>query len=210
MNQPTHTAEKLPSAAKLAAARIEHENTDKTIFGFWVYIMTDCVLFASLFATYAVLHNSTFGGPSAKDLFSLPFVLTETLLLLTSSYTTGLALLAARRGNRNGALIWLSVTASLGLAFLFMEIKEFRHLSLEGNSWRRSSFLSAFFTLVGTHGLHITTGLLWLGVLSLRIIKNGLTKISIKRLELFGIFWHFLDIIWIFIFTIVYLMGELS
>jgi cytochrome o ubiquinol oxidase subunit 3 len=179
----------------------------KTIFGFWVYIMTDCVLFAGLFATYAVLHNNTFGGPSGHDLFSLPFVLRETLVLLTSSFTCGLAMLAAHKNDKRQVLLWFGVTFLLGLTFLAMELTEFRHLAHEGNSWHRSGFLSAFFTLVSTHGLHITVGLLWIAVMMGRVMQKGLTRANIRRLTLLSMFWHFLDLIWIFIFTIVYLLG---
>jgi cytochrome o ubiquinol oxidase subunit 3 len=182
----------------------------KTVFGFWVYIMTDCVLFASLFATYAVLHNNTNGGPAGHDIFSLRYVLTETLLLLTSSFSCGLALLAVRRQAKTQVLGWLAVTFLLGAAFLLMEVTEFRHLALAGNSWRRSGFLSAYFTLVGTHGLHITVGLFWMLVLMIQLGRRGFTRGTVRRLTLFSMFWHFLDIIWIFIFTIVYLMGAMS
>ncbi len=182
----------------------------KTIFGFWVYIMTDCVLFASLFATFAVLRNNTYGGPSGDELFSLPFVLAETLILLTSSFTCGLAMLAAHRAEKNKVLTWFGITCMLGLAFLALELTEFRHLAVEGNSWRRSGFLSAFFTLVGTHGLHITTGLLWMIVLLIKVARQGVVRATVRRLTMLSLFWHFLDIIWIFIFTIVYLMGATS
>lgn len=185
------------------------EAGSKTLFGFWVYLMTDCILFATLFATYAVLQGNTFGGPNASELFSLPFVLAETLILLTSSFTAGLAMLAAHRGAKNQVLGWFGVTFVLGAAFLAMEFSEFRHLVHEGNSWQRSGFLSAFFTLVGTHGLHIATGLLWMGVLMTQVVRRGLTTHVTRRLTMLGLFWHFLDIIWIFIFTIVYLMGAL-
>lgn len=181
--------------------------TAKTQFGFWVYLMSDCVLFASLFATYAVLRNNTAGGEGASELFSLPFVLVETLLLLTSSFTCGLAMLAARRGARQQVLAWFSITSLLGLTFLGMEVYEFRNLVLEGNSWQRSGFLSAFFTLVGIHGLHITAGLIWIGVMLTKIYRQGLTSANLRRLTLLSLFWHFLDIIWIFIFTFVYLIG---
>jgi cytochrome o ubiquinol oxidase subunit 3 len=188
----------------------EHNADSKTIFGFWVYIMTDCVLFASLFATYAVLHNNTFGGKPGRELFSLPYVLTETLILLTSSFTCGLAVLSARHNHKNKVVFWFFITFLLGLAFLAMELTEFRHLAQEGDSWRRSGFLSAFFTLVGTHGLHITVGLLWMGTLMVKILTSGLTRTNVRRLTLLSIFWHFLDLIWIFIFTIVYLLGALG
>jgi cytochrome o ubiquinol oxidase subunit 3 len=183
------------------------EPDPKTIIGFWVYLMTDCVLFASLFATYAVLHNNTFGGPSGKDIINLPYVLTETLILLTSSFTSGLALLAAYRGAKAHVLAWLGVTFVLGASFVTMEISEFSRLVHEGNSWQRSGFLSSFFTLVGTHGLHISVGLLWMLVLMIEIARRGLGKNTVRRLTMFSLFWHFLDLIWIFIFTMVYLMG---
>lgn len=188
---------------------IENENSSKTIFGFWVYLMTDCVLFASLFATYAVLQGNTFGGPDGRELFSMPFVLTETIILLTSSFTAGLALLAMQSRNKQQVLLWLAVTFALGVAFLSMEISEFAQLIAEGNSWQRSGFLSAFFTLVATHGLHIATGLLWLLVVFAQVIRKGFTASSVQRITLFSLFWHFLDVVWIFIFTIVYLMGAL-
>ena len=183
---------------------------DKTAFGFWMYLMTDCVLFASLFATYAVLRNNTAGGAAGSELFSLPYVLVETVLLLTSSLTCGLALLAAKRANNRQVLGWLAVTFLLGASFLVMEVSEFAKLAHEGNSWQRSGFLSGFFTLVGTHGLHIASGLLWLLVLSIKIARNktsGLAGNMLKRLTLFSVFWHLLDIVWIFIFTVVYLIG---
>ncbi len=183
------------------------EADPKTVFGFWVYIMTDCVLFASLFATYAVLQHNTYGGPSGRELFSLPFVLAETLILLTSSYTCGLAMLAVRRAAKRQVLICFGITMLLGLCFLGMELNEFHHLVQEGHSWRASGFLSAFFTLVGTHGLHITTGLLWMSVLMIQVWRKGLAATTVRRLTLLSLFWHFLDIVWIFIFTIVYLMG---
>lgn len=185
-------------------------DTDKTIFGFWIYIMTDCVLFASLFATYAVLRNGTADGPSGAQLFDLPYVLIETLLLLTSSFTSGLAMLAAAKRNKTGVLIWLGITFALGATFLGMELHEFSTLVHEGNSWRRSGFLSAFFTLVGTHGLHITAGLLWLVALVQQVVQKGFTAGTLKRLQLFSMFWHFLDVVWIFIFTIVYLIGVVN
>jgi cytochrome o ubiquinol oxidase subunit III len=185
----------------------KHEADSKTIFGFWVYLMTDCVLFASLFATFVVLRNNTFGGPAGSELFSQPFVLTETIILLTSSFTVGLGLLAAKRKDKAQTLYWLGVTALLGLIFLGMEIYEFHKLYEEGNSWRRSGFLSAFFTLVGTHGIHIATGLLWMAVAMTQVVRIGLNRAVVRRLTMLSLFWHFLDIIWIFIFTIVYLMG---
>ncbi|MDB5164474.1 MAG: putative cytochrome o ubiquinol oxidase chain cyoC, partial [Candidatus Saccharibacteria bacterium] len=169
----------------------EHETAHKTIFGFWIYLMTDCVLFASLFATYAVLRGNTFGGPSGRELFSLHFVLIETLILLFSSYTCGLAMLAAHRQDKRSVLLWFGITFLLGAAFLTMELTEFHNLVQEGNSWRRSGFLSAFFTLVGTHGLHIFTGLIWMAVLLKLVWRRGLTAAVTRRLTLLSMFWHF-------------------
>ncbi|MGL5263961.1 MAG: cytochrome o ubiquinol oxidase subunit III [Candidatus Rhabdochlamydia sp.] len=186
---------------------INQENTEKTLFGFWVYLMTDCILFATLFATYAVLRDNTYGGPSGHELFSLPFALGETLILLTSSFTCGLAMLAAHRMDRKRVLFWIGVSFMLGISFLTMELKEFSHLVHQGNSWQRSGFLSAFFTLVGTHGLHITAGLLWMIVMIAQILRKKIVAVTFKRLTCLSMFWHFLDVVWIFIFTIVYLMG---
>ncbi len=186
-----------------------HQDMSKSLLGFWIYLMTDLVLFASLFATFAVLKNNTAGGPAGKDLFSMPFVLTETLILLASSYTAGLAMIAAQKKQKNLLFAMLGLTFLLGAVFLGMELYEFNHLIHEGYSWKRSAFLSAFFTLIGTHGLHITAGLIWLMVIVYQIKKRGLTFNTTKRLALFSMFWHFLDIVWIFIFTFVYLIGVL-
>lgn len=190
--------------------RREHEASQKTIFGFWVYLMTDCVLFASLFAVYAVLHHNTFGGPSGAELFSLPYVLVETMTLLISSFTCGMAMLASQRKAKNEVLFWLFVTFCLGALFLGLELHEFSGLVREGNSWRRSGFLSSYFTLVGTHGLHITFGLLWMAIMGAYVWTKGLTDHVRRRLTMLSLFWHFLDVIWIFIFTIVYLYGSLG
>lgn len=195
------------SEAALARQIKQQEDDSKSIFGFWVYLMTDCVLFATLFATFCVLRGATFGGPAGSDLFSMPYVLIETLALLISSFTCGLGLLAARRGDKHLTLSFFGITFLLGIFFLTLELNEFHHLVEEGNSWRRSGFLSAFFTLVGTHGLHITFGLLWMSVLAIEVLTKGLNRSTTRQLTMLTLFWHFLDIIWIFIFTIVYLMG---
>jgi len=179
---------------------------NKTILGFWVYLMTDLISFAALFATYVVLRNNTFGGPSGKELFSLPFVLVETFILLTSSFTCGLFTLAAQRNNKAQAISWLTVTFLLGVSFLSMELSEFSHLIQEGNGPQRNAFLSAYFTLVGAHGLHILVGLLWAAVSLVMVWKRGITPHIMNKLTRFSIFWHFLDIVWVFIFTIVYLL----
>jgi cytochrome o ubiquinol oxidase subunit 3 len=179
----------------------------KTQLGLWAYLMTDIILFAALFATYAVLRNNTFGGPTGRELFDLPYVLVETLLLLTSSFTVGLATIALHNKRQTLMLSLLVATFILGAMFLTMELSEFSSLVSQGNSWQRSGFLSAFFTLVGTHGLHIATGLLWMGVLLVTVMRRGITSVTTRQVQLLSLFWHFLDVIWIFIFTIVYLMG---
>ncbi len=201
------------------AAEIEIHNTNRliesydrdatTILGFWVYLMTDCVLFASLFAVFAVLRNNTFGGPSGATLFSLPYVLAETFSLLTSSFTCGLAVLSAQRGNKKHTIFWFGVTFLLGLIFLIMEISEFHKFVKMGDSWQRSGFLSSYFTLVGTHGLHITIGLIWIAVMCVYVYKRGIGQTTLKRIRMLSLFWHFLDVVWIFIFTVVYLFGAL-
>lgn len=180
-------------------------HTDRLVFGFWIYLMSDCILFAGLFAAYAVLHTSTFGTPDPEQLFSLPYVLGETLLLLTSSFTVGLAMLAAYSGRRDLTALALLVTLALGLSFLGMELNEFKNFIAEGHSWRESAFLSSFFTLVGTHGFHVFIGSIWMLVCTAHIYLRGFTEGTMRKLMCMSLFWHFLDVIWIFIFTFVYL-----
>jgi cytochrome o ubiquinol oxidase subunit 3 len=191
--------------------KLQHhpEINDKAIFGFWVYLMTDLIMFAALFAAFAVLRDNTFGGPSGRELFSLPGALTETLILLTSSFTCGLAILAAYKNNKPQTLVWFAVTFLLGAAFLTLELTEFSHLISEGNSWQRSAFLSSFFSLVGTHGLHIAVGLLWMLVSMIMVWLRGLTPRIKDKLFRLILFWHFLYVVWIFIFTIVYLYAHI-
>lgn len=185
-----------------------HQDTfSKTVLGFWMYLMSDCIIFATLFATYAVLYSSTFGGPSAKDIISLPTAFTETMLLLLSSVTCGFAMLSSLKNRRIWIIVWLAVTFLLGATFIAFELKEFAHLVQEGNSWTRSAFLSSFFGLVGTHGLHVSVGLVWMIVMMAQIFFLGVTVDTFRRLVLFSLFWHFLDLVWIFIFTFVYLIG---
>jgi len=184
------------------------EHTDKQTLGFWIYLMTDLIMFAVLFATFAVLRNNTFGGPGGGELFSLSGALTETMILLTSSFTCGLAMIASRQDKKNQVLFWLAVTFALGLAFLGLELREFSQMIAEGNGFQRSAFLSSFFTLVGTHGLHITVGLLWILIAAIQISYRGLSHSVSSKLLRFSLFWHFLDVVWIFIFTIVYLMAK--
>ena len=181
----------------------------KTMYGFWIYLMTDFVLFASLFAVFIVLRGNVFAAGGTAALFSMRSVLAETLILLTSSLTSGLFLLAARAGHTRTVLTWMYVTMVLGVAFVCIEGAEFRGLLLDGNGPARSGFFSAFFTLVGTHGLHILAGLIWMLTLTVAIVQQGLSRSNMRKLMLLGMFWHFLDIVWIFIFTIVYLLGTI-
>ena len=183
----------------------EAEANDRVMFGFWIYLMTDLLMFAVLFAVYAVLHNNTSGGATGRELFSLPLALAETLILLTSSFICGIAMIAARRGKKTQALVWFGVTFVLGVAFLSLELREFASFIREGHTLQSNAFLSSFFVLVGTHGLHITSGLLWMGITMIFVIKRGLNSHLVRKLAMLSLFWHFLDIVWIFIFTIVYL-----
>ena len=194
----------------------DHGSSD-TVFGFWLYLMTDCVLFASLFAVFAVMSNQFAGGPSGKDLFDIGGVAVETAALLLSSITYGwgvfaqhvdggFAMLAARRRKSAAVLGWLAVTFALGLAFLVLEMREFSHLVEEGAGPGRSAFLSSFFTLVATHGLHVTVGLVWMAVLAVQVVRAPeLSERQITRLTCLSLFWHFLDIVWICVFSFVYL-----
>ena len=185
-----------------------HQDTfSKTVLGFFVYLMTDCLLFGTLFATYAVLRNSTYGGPSGKEIFSLTTSFIETMILLFSSVACGFAMLSSLKSKKNHVLAWLLVTFLLGASFVVIEITEFRDLIQDGYSFKRSAFLSAFFTLVGTHGLHVSFGLLWMIVMMHQIAYKDITTTTFRRLVVFSLFWHFLDVVWIFIFTFVYLMG---
>lgn len=187
--------------------KLAHEAAanDRVMFGFWIYLMTDLLVFSVLFAVYAVLHGNTVGGATGRDLFSLPLALQETLLLLTSSFTCGIGMIAARRNNKARTLVWFGVTFILGALFLSLEMKEFTEFIREGQTLKSNAFLSSFFVLVGTHGLHITSGLLWMAITMVYVVKRGLNSHLVRKLALLSLFWHFLDIVWIFIFTIVYL-----
>lgn len=202
-----HHHETLDKHPDTSAPDTHQDTFSKVVLGFWMYLMTDCLVFGSLFCTYAVLHNSTFGGPSSRDLFSLSTAFTETMILLFSSVTCGFAMLASLKNDSKKVINWFLVTFFLGACFIGMELTEFSEFVHAGNSWTRSAFLSAFFTLVGTHGLHVSFGLLWMVVMMFQIYYAGITMDTFRRLVVFSLFWHFLDLVWIFIFTFVYLMG---
>ncbi|KRC25071.1 cytochrome o ubiquinol oxidase subunit III [Acidovorax sp. Root219] len=202
-----------PTAATLARREyhLAHEPHPEngTALGFWLYLMSDCLIFAALFATYGVLGRSYAAGPTGAQLFDLPLVALNTAFLLLSSITFGFAMLQKQQNKVGGTLAWLAITGLFGLGFLGLELYEFHHLIHQGAGPQRSAFLSAFFTLVGTHGLHVTFGLVWLVVLMLQIKKHGLIHENKRRLMCLSMFWHFLDVVWIGVFTFVYLMGVL-
>ena len=187
----------------------EHHPENGTLLGFWLYLMSDCLIFACLFATYAVLGRSYAGGPTGMELFDLPLVAVNTSLLLLSSITYGFAMLETQRKGLRNALIWLALTGVLGAGFIGIELYEFSHLIHEGAGPQRSGFLTAFFSLVGTHGLHVSFGIIWLITLMFQLRKHGLTIENNRRLMCLSMFWHFLDVVWIGVFTFVYLMGML-
>ncbi len=190
-------------------ARGEHHPANGTLFGFWLYLMSDCLIFGCLFATYGVLGRSYAAGPTGAELFDLPLVAVNTAMLLFSSITYGFAMIAMQNKKVGQVQAWLAITALFGLAFLGLELYEFAHLIHEGAGPQRSAFLSSFFALVGTHGLHVTFGIVWLVVLMTQVGKLGLTTENRRRLLCLSLFWHFLDVVWIGVFTFVYLMGVL-
>ena len=185
------------------------EQYEEKEFGFWLYLMSDAAIFALLFATYMVMVDNTAGGLPGKDLFSLERAAGETALLLLSSTAFGFAAVALSAGERSRTVIWLLVTFALGAGFICLEVGEFWGMIQEGAPPERSGFLSAFFTLVGTHGLHVSIGLLWIAVMIGQVLFKGLTAPVASRLMRLGLFWHFLDIIWVVIFSVVYLPGLL-
>lgn len=185
----------------------DHPPGQSTLLGFWLYLMSDCLIFAMLFATFGVLGTSYAAGPGPKDLFDLKLVALNTAMLLFSSITYGFAMLAMMKGKVGSTQMWLAITGLFGLAFLGIELYEFHHMIHEGAGWWRSAFLSSFFALVGTHGLHVTFGIVWLVVLMVQVAKFGLIEANQRRLMCLSMFWHFLDVVWIGVFTFVYLMG---
>ena len=186
-----------------------HETGGGTLLGFWIYLMSDALIFATLFATYGVLSTSYAGGPTPRELFELPIVALNTAILLVSSITYGFAMIAMQQGKLRGTQIWLVITGLLGAAFVGVELTEFAGLIAEGATPQRSAFLSAFFTLVSTHGLHVTFGIVWLVTMMIQVRMHGLIPENRRRLMCLSMFWHFLDLIWVGVFTFVYLMGVL-
>jgi cytochrome o ubiquinol oxidase subunit 3 len=187
-----------------------HGHDTPTLLGFWIYLMSDALIFATLFATYGVLATAYAGGPTPRDLFDLPLVALNTTFLLISSITYGMAMLDMQDGKKAGVQLWLAITALFGIAFISVELYEFAHLIHEGAGPQRSAFLSAFFTLVGTHGLHVTFGIIWIGVMLVQVAQRGIGPANQRRLMCLGMFWHLLDVVWIGVFTFVYLLGALQ
>ena len=188
----------------------DHHPENGTLLGFWLYLMSDCLIFACLFAVHAVVGRSYAAGPSGADLFDLPLVALNTSMLLLSSITYGFAMIAMQKKQVNQVLVWLGITGLFGAIFLALELYEFYHLIHEGAGPTRSAFLSSFFTLVGTHGLHVTYGIIWLITLMVQVKKHGLNPENRRRLMCLSMFWHFLDVIWIGVFSFVYLLGVLG
>jgi cytochrome o ubiquinol oxidase subunit 3 len=195
------------STAAMTVSPREAKKYGEKEFGFWLYLMSDAVLFALLFATYLVMVGNAAGGPTGKELFSLERAAAETAVLLASSTTFGFAAVALSAGDRSKVLLWLAITFVFGATFIFLEFGEFAGMIARGAGPQRSGFLSAFFTLVGTHGLHVSVGLFWIAVMIGQVLIKGLTAPVASRLMRLGLFWHFLDIIWVVIFSVVYLPG---
>jgi cytochrome o ubiquinol oxidase subunit 3 len=187
----------------------DHEAGGSTMLGFWLYLMSDCLIFAMLFACYGVYGSSYAGGPRPSEIFELPLVAVNTSMLLLSSITYGFAMLAMEENKKSTTLAWLAITGLFGAAFVGIELTEFAKLIAEGATPQRSAFLSSFFTLVSTHGLHVTMGLIWLVTLMVQVARGGLVAANKRRLMCLSLFWHFLDVIWIGVFTFVYLLGVL-
>ncbi len=183
-----------------------HNNYSRTLFGFWLYLMSDFILFGALFATYAVLRQSTFGGPSGHDLFQTPFSLVQALILLTASFIAGLAGAAAHRKVKSHTLLLFGATFVLGCVFFAMELIEYSRIIQAGHTWDKSAFLSAYFTITGTHMAHVIFALIWTLVLLYPVWKEGIDHVSIRRLTCLRMFWQFLNVVWIFIYSFVYLL----
>lgn len=183
-----------------------HDPESMKQFGFWLFMITDVILFATLFATFIVLRGNVASGPVGADLIEINGIIVSTFILLTSSFTSGLALLSMNRGNKQGLILWLAVSALLGLSFIYMEVSEFIHLVGEGATIGTSAYWSAFYTLVGTHGLHVSLGIVWITAVIIQLARRGITPVTKRKVNIISLYWHFLDVIWIFVFSIVYLM----
>ncbi|MET3084504.1 cytochrome aa3 quinol oxidase subunit III [Priestia megaterium] len=186
----------------------QEEQSRLNILGFWIFLGAEIALFSTLFVTYLTYHTRTAGGPTAEELFVVKDFMIETLLLLFSSFTMGIAIFKMRNNDLKGLLVWFVITLVLGGGFLFYEIREFYIYAVhEGATMQTSAFLSGFFTLLGTHGLHVTVGVFWAISIIIQLVRRGLTPVTARKVFIIGLYWHFLDVVWIFIFTLVYLNG---
>jgi cytochrome o ubiquinol oxidase subunit 3 len=183
-----------------------HDLESLRLMGFWIFLITDCILFGTLFATFAVLRENTAAGPTGSEMFEMAGIIAETFILLTSSFTSGLALLSMNRGDKKGLIGWLAVTAALGACFIGLELNEFIHLVHEGVTISTSAYWSAFYTLVSTHGIHVTIGLFWMIAIMIQLGRHGITPVTRRKVNVIGLYWHFLDVVWIFVFTVVYML----
>ena len=204
-----HISEPSAEPAFYVTEDAHHGSGGGTLLGFWIYLMSDALIFATLFATYGVVSGNYAGGPGPKQLFELPLVALNTAMLLLSSITYGMAMIDMEAGRKGATQAWLAITALFGAAFIGIELYEFSNLIAEGATPQSSAFLSGFFTLVGTHGLHVTFGLVWIGVMLVQVAQRGLVAENRRRLICLGMFWHLLDVVWIGVFTFVYLLGAL-
>lgn len=188
---------------------LEYKEKDDSlkVFGFWLFLTQDMVLFACLFATFVVLRTHTGNGPDSESLFDVKGFIEETFILLTSSFTGGISTFYMRQKRAIGTVVWLLITAALGAAFVSLEITEFLHYVSIGATMQTSAFLSAFFTLVGTHGAHVSVGIIWMLSIVIQILRRGITPALSRKVFIVNLYWHFLDVVWVFIFTVVYMMG---
>jgi cytochrome aa3-600 menaquinol oxidase subunit 3 len=211
VHETAHGATHAPSTQHLNVP-LEYSTEEESlrVAGFWLFLVQDMIMFACLFATYLVMQHATAGGPTAKDLYDVKGFMIETFLLLVSSFTCGLGTLEMRKGNRGRLIGWLIVTILLGAGFIGMEVSEFYDYALRGATPQVSGFLSSFFILVGTHGLHVSIGILWIIAVMIQLGKKGITPALARKVFNTGLYWHFLDVVWIFIFTAVYLTGVMS
>lgn len=196
-----------PSVMHESYPDIHHHSYGRTIFGMWLYLMSDLIFFGALFATYIVLKGSTFGGPSSSELFQPGFTLIQTLIMLFCSFTAGLAGASAHRKEKNRTLLLFGLTFLLGIVFMGMEFTEFSRFLAAGHGWEKSAFLSAYYTIIGTYGVHVLFGLLWIIVLLIPVWREGITHVSVRRLTALRMFWQFINIVWVLIFSFVYLLG---
>ncbi|GGE44135.1 cytochrome aa3 quinol oxidase subunit III [Pullulanibacillus camelliae] len=212
MSTLNHYKEPEKQSHSTTSELLEYQRHDGplNILGFWIFLATDLLLFACLFATYLVIRTHVDGGPTDKDLFEIPGFTIETILLLASSFTGSLAVYEMRHNDKKRLLGWLVVTVLLGLGFIGIEVSEFLSYIREGATMQRSAFLSAFFTLVGTHGSHVSLGIIWMISIIRQVAKYGIEPINARKVFIIGLYWHFLDIVWIFIFTVVYMTGVVS